>query len=404
MSDKSVLKLARVQDLKLEGKKILLRVDFNVPLKDGMVADEKRIVAALPTIRHLLDNKCRIVVISHLGRPKGKVNAEMSLEPVVPVLKKLTGATVHFAKDCIGPEAEQAVESAQNGEIVLLENLRFHPEEEANDKEFAKKLSGYGEIFVQDAFGTVHRAHASTAAIAEFLPGSIGFLIQKELEFLYGAIKNPERPFLAVIGGAKVSDKIKVLNNLLDVVDRLIIGGGMAYTFLAAQGVSVGKSLLESDRIEDAKRIISKAYSRNVECLLPADHIVANQVKNGAKTETTQAMAIGDNWIGVDIGPRTTAMFVEHIKRAKTVFWNGPLGVFEIDAFSKGSVSVAKAMAEATKSGVVTIAGGGDSLAVLKKAKINGNELSHCSTGGGASMEFIEGKILPGLLALSQKQ
>ena len=398
-----VLKLAKLQDADLKGKNVVVRVDYNVPIKDGKVGDEKRIAATVPTVKHLLENGCRVVLLSHLGRPKGKVAPEFSLKPLVPSVEKLMGAKVHFASDCVGPEADKAVAAAKKGEIVLLENLRFHPEEEANDAAFAKQLAKHGEFFVQDAFGTVHRAHASTAAIAAYLPGCIGFLVQKELEFLDRAVKSPERPFLAIIGGAKVSDKIMVLNNLLDSVDMLLIGGGMAYTFLVAQNVGIGKSLLEADKVEEAKTIIAKAYKKHAQCLLPADHVAVQELKPEAKSQVTQSMAVPDGWLGVDIGPRTIAIFKEHIKQAKTIFWNGPLGVFEMDAFANGSLEIARALVEATQNGTTTIVGGGDSLSVLKKAGIKSSQLSHCSTGGGASMELLEGKALPGLTALSQK-
>ena len=396
------LKIARLQDMDVKGKNVVVRVDYNVPIKDGKVENDKRISATVQTVKYLLSNGCRVVLMSHLGRPKGKVALEFSLAPAVPVIEKLMGAKVHFAKDCIGPEAEAAVSAAKKGEIVLLENLRFHPEEEKNDEAFAKQLASYGEIFVQDAFGTVHRAHASTAAIAKFLPGCIGFLVQKELEYLDRAIRNPQRPFLAIIGGAKVSDKIMVLNNLLDMVDMLMIGGGMAYTFLQAQNVATGKSLVEADRVGEAKDIIAKAYAKHVECLLPADHVIAQELKEGVPTQTTQAMSIPEGWMGLDIGPRTVTNFCEHIRKAKTIFWNGPLGVFENDLFSNGSIMIARELAEATKNGATTIVGGGDSLSVLKKAGIKADALTHCSTGGGASMEFLEGKPLPGLVALSK--
>lgn len=397
------MKLAKIQDVNVIDKNVLVRVDYNVPIKEGKVSDNTRVEATVKTVKHLLSSGCRVVLMSHLGRPKGKVDQKYSLGPVVPVVEELMGAKVHFAPDCIGPSADYVTAGAKKGEIVLLENLRFHPEEEKNDGEFAKQLARHGEFFIQDAFGSVHRAHASTSAVAKCLPGAIGFLIQTELEYLDRVISNPGRPFLAIIGGAKVSDKISVLHRLIERIDTLIIGGGMAYTFLAAQGVSVGKSLLESDKISEAKDIIAKAYNRNVECLLPADHLIVQDVSDDKGAQVTQAMAVPDGWTGVDIGPRTALLFNERIQMAKTVFWNGPLGIFETDAFARGSLAVAKALAQATKDGTVTIVGGGDSLSVLKKAGIGKSELTHCSTGGGASMEFLEGKVLPGLLALSQK-
>lgn len=399
-----ISKLPKLQNTDIKNKSVLVRVDYNVPIKDGKVADDKRVTATLKTVKYLLENNCKVVLMAHLGRPKGKVTPEFSLAPVAPVVENVMGAKVHFAPDCVGPEADKVVAAAKNGEIVLLENLRYHPEEEKNDAAFAKQLAKHGQVFVQDAFGAIHRAHASTSAVAAELPGCTGFLVQKELEFLGEALLvNPRRPFLAIIGGAKVSDKISVLNKLLEQVDSLVIGGGMAYTFLQAQNVSVGKSLVEPDKIDDAKAIIAKAYAKKVDILLPADHIIAQEISDAAEVKTTQAMAIPEGWMGLDIGPRTINNFKEHIARAKTVFWNGPLGVFETEAFAKGSVSIAEALAEATKKGTVTVIGGGDSLRVIKKAGIKADKLSHCSTGGGASMEFLEGKELPGLTALLPK-
>ena len=401
--NKTVLKLAKVQDAHLKDKNVLVRVDYNVPLKDGVITDDTRIRETLKTVKLLLDANCRVVLMAHLGRPKGKPEPKYSLKPVAAHLEKLAGVKVHFAPDCVGPEADKVVAAAKKGEIVLLENLRYHAEEEKNDEKFAKQLAKHGEFFVQDAFGALHRAHASTAAIAKLLPGSIGFLVQKELEYLDKTMVSPARPFLAIIGGAKVSDKISVLYSLIEKVDTLIIGGGMAYTFLAAQNTNIGKSLLEADKVEDAKNIILKAHRNNVEMLLPADHRVVQEIKPDAKVEVTQAMAVPDGWIGVDIGPRTELLFADKIKGAKTIFWNGPVGIFETPAFASGSITVAGAMAQATKNGATTILGGGDTLSVLKTAKVKPENISHCSTGGGASLEFIEGKQLPGLVALSQK-
>ena len=403
VENKTVLKLAKVQDARLKDKTVVVRVDYNVPMKNGSVTDDTRIRGTLKTLKLLLDANCKVVLMAHLGRPKGKPEPKYSLSPVAPCLAKLTGAKVHFAPDCVGPEAEKVVAAAKNGELVLLENLRFHPEEEKNDAAFAKQLAAHGKFFVQEAFGALHRAHSSTSAIAKFLPGAIGFLVQRELEYLDKAMVNPVRPFVAVIGGAKVSDKIDVLHSLLDKVDTLIIGGGMAYTFLAAQNTNIGKSLLEAEKVEEAKSIILKAFKNNVEMLLPADHLVAREIKPDAEVEVTQAMAVPDGWIGVDIGPRTEMLFADKIKGAKTIFWNGPVGIFEMPAFSSGSVTMAKVMAEATKKGAATILGGGDTLSVLKTAEVDPSQMSHCSTGGGASLEFVEGKTLPGLVALSQK-
>jgi phosphoglycerate kinase len=401
--NKTILKLAKVQDAHLSRKSVIVRVDYNVPMKDGVIKDDTRIRETLKTVKYLLDAECKVVLMAHLGRPKGKADPKYTLAPVAPYLEKLAGVKVHFAADCVGPEASKAVKAAGNGEIVLLENLRYHSEEEKNDDGFAKSLAAHGDFFVQEAFGALHRAHASTAAITKHLPGAIGFLVQKELEYLDKAMVNPVRPFVAIIGGAKVSDKINVLYSLIDKVDTIIIGGGMAYTFLASQQTNIGKSLLEADKVEEARKIIMKAFKKNVEMLLPADHIVVKEVKPDAAKEVTQSMAIGDDWIGVDIGPRSEMLFADKIKAAKTVFWNGPVGIFETPAFASGSIAVAKAMAEATKSGAATILGGGDTLAVLKTAGVKTEQISHCSTGGGASLEFIEGKLLPGLVALSQK-
>ena len=377
--NKTVLKLAKVQDAHLKDKNVLVRVDYNVPLKDGVITDDTRIRETLKTVKLLLDANCKVVLMAHLGRPKGKPEPKYSLKPVAAHLEKLAGVKVHFAADCVGPEADKVVAAAKKGEIVLLENLRYHAEEEKNDEKFAKQLAKHGEFFVQDAFGALHRAHASTAAVAKLLPGSIGFLVQKELEYLDKTMVSPARPFLA------------------------IIGGGMAYTFLAAQNTNIGKSLLEADKVEDAKNIILKAHRNNVEMLLPADHRVVQEIKPDAKVEVTQAMAVPDGWIGVDIGPRTELLFADKIKGAKTIFWNGPVGIFETPAFASGSITVAGAMAQATRNGATTILGGGDTLSVLKTAKVKPENISHCSTGGGASLEFIEGKQLPGLVALSQK-
>ena len=399
--DKPALKVKRVQDLTIaKSKRVLVRVDYNVPLKNGRFEDITRIRETLPTLKYLIESGAKIALISHLGRPKGKPEAKYSLKPAAPQLEKLLGSPVAFCGDCAGSAAEKAVAALKPGGVVLLENLRFHAGEEANDPDFAKALARLGEFFVQDAFGALHRAHASTAGVPKHLPGCIGFLVQKELEFLDRVMGNPTRPFLAIIGGAKVSDKLGVLNKLLDRLDGLVIGGGMAYTFLAAQGISIGKSLLEKDKTQQAQEVIEKAYAKKVECLLPADHVVVKEIKPDAETKVTQAMAIPADLLGVDIGPHTVEFFTEEIAKANTIFCNGPMGIFEIDAFSKGSLAIAEAMAEATKRGAVTIVGGGDSLAVLSKAGLT-DRMTHCSTGGGASLELLEGKTLPGLQALA---
>jgi len=400
MTEKPALKLKRLQDLTFKGKRVLVRVDYNVPMKGGKIEDNARIRETLKTLYALVDGGAKIVLIAHLGRPKGKVDPKYTLKPVAEELGRLLKKPVAFASDCVGPEADKAVAALKSGDVLLLENLRFHAEEEANDPAFAKALAKHGDVFIQDAFGALHRAHASTAAVAKYLPGAIGYLVQRELEFLDRVINNPTRPFLAIIGGAKVSDKLLVLDKLLDRVDALLIGGGMAYTFLAAQGISIGKSLLEKDQIESAKKIIEKAYNKKVECLLPADHLAVREIKADAAVSVTQAMAIPPDLIGVDIGPHTIEFFTEHVGKSKTIFWNGPMGIFEMEAFAKGSNAVAEAMAEATKNGATTIVGGGDSLSVLAKTGL-ADKMSHCSTGGGASLELLEGKVLPGLAALA---
>jgi 3-phosphoglycerate kinase len=400
MTDKPALKLKRLQDMSVKGKRVLVRVDYNVPMKGAKIEDNARIRETLRTLEHLIAEGAKIVLIAHLGRPKGKVEPKYSLKPVAAELGRLLKKPVAFAEDCVGPAAEKAVAAMKPCDVLLLENLRFHAEEEANDPAFAKALAKNGEIFIQDAFGALHRAHASTAGVTAYLPGAIGYLVQRELEFLDRVIGNPQRPFLAIIGGAKVSDKLAVLDKLLERVDSLLIGGAMAYTFLAAQGINIGKSLLEKDQIEAAKAIIEKAYSKKVEILLPADHLVVREIKPDAAVTATQAMAIPPDMIGVDIGPHTIEFFTEHISKAQTIFWNGPMGIFEMPAFAQGSQAVAKAMAEATGKGAVTIVGGGDSLSVLAKTGL-ATRMSHCSTGGGASLELLEGKALPGLVALA---
>ncbi|MCX5794900.1 MAG: phosphoglycerate kinase [Elusimicrobia bacterium] len=394
------LKLKRLQDLDVKGKRVLARVDYNVPMKDGKVTDDTRIRETLKTLEYLLSQNAKVVLIAHLGRPKGKPEPKYSLKPAAEALAKLIKKPVAFASDCVGPEADKVVAALKPGEVALLENLRFHAEEEKNDPAFAAALAKHGDVFVQDAFGAIHRAHASTAGVCKHLPGGIGFLVQKELEFLDRVVNNPTRPFLAIIGGAKVSDKLGVLDKLLDKVDGLLIGGGMAYTFMAGQNVSIGKSLLEPDQVGEAQKIVQKAYAKKISVLLPADHLVVAQISPDAKTTVTQSMAVPADMIGVDIGPHTVELFSEEIKKAKTIFWNGPMGIFETDAFAQGTMAVAKAVAAATKKGAVSIVGGGDSLAAVAKAGLK-DQISHCSTGGGASLELLEGKVLPGLAALA---
>ena len=389
-----------IRDIDLKGKRVIVRVDFNVPQdKEGKITDDNRIVGALPTIKYLVDQNAKVVLMSHLGRPKGEFNMKYSLAPAALRLSELLGRPVKMAKDVIGEDADRIVASLKEGEVCLLENLRFHNEEEKNDPDFAKKLSGYGDIYVNDAFGTAHRAHASTEGVAHYLPAVSGFLIEKELKFLGGAVEHPDRPFVAILGGAKVSDKIGVINNLLEKVDVLIVGGGMAYTFIKAQGGEIGKSLLEADRLEYALEMIEKAKAKGVKLLLPEDSVAADAYSNDAKIEVVDSYKIPEGYLGLDIGPKAQKAFAEAIRGAKTVVWNGPMGVSEMSNFAAGTVAVAKAMAE---SEAVTIIGGGDSAAAVVQLGF-GDRMSHISTGGGASLEFLEGKELPGVACLLDK-
>ena len=387
-----------IRDIGLKGKRVIVRVDFNVPQdKEGKITDDNRIVGALPTIRYLVDQNAKVVLMSHLGRPKGEFNMKYSLAPAALRLSELLGRPVKMAKDVIGEDADRIVASLKEGEVCLLENLRFHNEEEKNDADFAKKLSGYGDIYVNDAFGTAHRAHASTEGVAHYLPAVSGFLIEKELKFLGGAVEHPDRPFVAILGGAKVSDKIGVINNLLEKVDVLIVGGGMAYTFIKAQGGEIGKSLLEADRLEYALEMIEKAKAKGVKLLLPEDSVAADAYSNDANIQVVDSYKIPEGYLGLDIGPKAQKAFAEAIRGAKTVVWNGPMGVSEMSNFAAGTVAVAKAMAE---SEAVTIIGGGDSAAAVVQLGF-GDKMSHISTGGGASLEFLEGLELPGVAALN---
>ena len=385
-----------IRDLDLKGQRVFIRVDFNVPLKHGTIGDDTRIKSSLPTIQYALAQGATVVLASHLGRPKGTVNPEMSLEPVADRLAALLGRPVVFAADCIGPEAAKA-----DGDLVLLENLRFHPEEEHNDAEFAKALAGRATRYVNDAFGAAHRAHASVEAITHLIDRpAAGLLMEQELQYLGHALEKPERPFVAILGGAKVSDKIDVIRNMLGKVDRLIIGGAMAYTFFKARGVPVGRSLVEDDKLGEAKAIEADARTRGVALLLPTDHVVAAKLEAGAASELLQVgdAAIGDR-MGLDIGPETITAYTSAIADAKTVVWNGPMGVFEIEAFAAGTNAVARAVAAVTGT---TIIGGGDSIAAVKKAGI-ADRITHISTGGGASLEFLGGQTLPGVAALADK-
>jgi phosphoglycerate kinase len=397
-----MLNKCSVTDLDLRGKRVFCRVDFNVPInEDGSVGDDTRIVAALPTIRYIIEQGGRLILASHLGRPKGEKKAEFSLAPVAPHLAKLLGTPVAMAPDCIGPEVEQLVTNMGNGDVILLENMRFHPEEEQNEPEFCSRLAQLADVYVNDAFGTAHRAHASTEGVAHLLqPAAAGFLMAKELEYLGKALENPQRPFVAILGGAKVSDKIPVITNLLDKVDALLIGGGMAYTFLRAQGYEVGKSLLEQDQIELAASLLKQAKSKGVEIKLPLDHIVASEFSNSAAIQTATNSEFPPDYMGLDIGPETIAAYTEMVAGAATVVWNGPMGVFEMENFARGTMEMARALAQTN---AVTIIGGGDSVAAVNKAGVS-DAMTHISTGGGASLELLEGKTLPGVAALSDKK
>ena len=392
-----------IDDILLSGKRVVTRVDFNVPIKDGVVGDDTRIKAAIPTIKKIIGSGGIAILMSHLGRPKGQVKAEFSLKPVVERLAELIGKQVHFAPDCIGEKAEQAIAGLKSGDIILLENLRFHKEETDNAPAFAQKLAALGDIYVNDAFGSAHRAHASTEGITKFLkPAVSGYLMQAELEYMGKALANPKHPFVAIIGGAKISGKIDVINNLLTKVDTLIIGGGMIFTFYKAQGLNIGKSLLEEDKIDEAKSLLSKKLPSNVKLILPEDILIADQLEKPFKTATVSKSTIPDGWYGVDIGEASRQSFAEIIKSAKTIVWNGPMGIFEVDEFAAGTLSIATAIAEATDNGATSIVGGGDSVAALGKMHMK-DRVSHASTGGGASLEFLEGKTLPGVAALTEK-
>lgn len=389
-----------VKDIDLKGKKVFVRCDFNVPMDENQnITDNTRIVAALPTIKYLLEQNCKIILASHLGRPKGEVKPEFSLKPVAKELTRLLGKEVIMANDVIGEDAMAKAANLKEGEIMLLENVRFHREETDNDPEFAKKLASMAEIFVNDAFGTAHRAHASTTGIADYIPGVAGFLIEKELKFLGNAINNPERPFVAILGGAKVSDKIGVIDSLLDKVDTLMIGGGMAYTFFKAQGYNVGNSLCEVEKTGLALEAMEKAKAKGVKLLLPIDTKVGKEFKPDTESKTVAWTEIPDEWEGFDIGEKTIEMFKNELQDAKTVIWNGPLGLFEFEQFAIGTNEIAKTLAELD---ATTIIGGGDSAAAVTKAGL-ADKMTHISTGGGASLEFLEGKKLPGIECLQDK-
>ena len=392
-----------VEDINVTGKRVLVRCDFNVPMEDGRITDDNRIVGALPTIKYLLAHNARVILCSHMGRPKGEFNPKYTLSPVAKRLSELLGKDVTLAADVVGPDAQAKAAALKDGEVLLLENVRFHKEEEKNDPAFAKQLASLAEIYVNDAFGTAHRAHASTAGVADYLPAVCGYLIEKEISVMGGALNNPTRPFVAILGGAKVADKLKVIENLLTKVDTLIIGGGMAYTFLAAQGKGIGTSLYDAEKLDYCKDMLKKAEEKGVKLLLPVDTVVASAfpdpIDAPVETEIVCSGAIPADKMGLDIGPKTRELFAEAAKTAKTVIWNGPMGVFENDALAKGTIAVAAALAE---SDATTIVGGGDSAAAVEKLGF-ADKITHISTGGGASLEFLEGLELPGIACLNDK-
>jgi phosphoglycerate kinase len=396
------MKKKTLSDIAIQGKRVLMRVDFNVPLDEQKkITDDKRIVESLSSIRSVLENGGRLILMSHLGRPKGKVNPEFSLAPVAARLSELIDTPVKMARDCIGNEVMQQVLAMQDGDVILLENLRFHPEEEANDPDFSKELASLGEVYVNDAFGTAHRAHASTEGITHYVQTAVaGFLIERELMYLGKALDEPKRPFVAILGGSKISGKIDVLENLFNKVDTVLVGGAMVFTFFKAQGYAIGNSLVEDSKTDLALSLLEQAKTRGIRLLLPEDVMVAPEISATSTCHPESIDAISEGMIGVDIGPETIETYTREILGAKTVLWNGPMGVFEIDNFATGTIAVAKALAEATRNGATTIVGGGDSAAAIAKAGLAG-AITHISTGGGASLEFLEGKELPGISALN---
>ncbi|QQS37583.1 MAG: phosphoglycerate kinase [Ignavibacteriales bacterium] len=392
-----------IDKVELKNKRVLVRVDFNVPLDENLnITDDIRITSSLPTIRKIISEGGKTILMSHLGRPKGKVNPKYSLNPAAVRLGELLGQSVILAPDCIGDEVSKIVDAMKPGDVVLLENLRYHEEEEKNDTEFAKKLASLGDVYINDAFGSAHRAHASTEGVTKYIKVcAAGYLMQKELEYLGSAVTEPARPYCAILGGAKISGKIDVIMNLLNKVDTLIIGGGMAFTFFKAQGKEIGKSLLEEEKLDLAKELLEKVKGTKLKFLLPVDVVVAEEFKNDSPSMTVKTENIPSAKMGLDIGPESVKLFREELMKAKTVVWNGPMGVFEMDNFAKGTFEIANTLAEATTKGVVTIIGGGDSAAAISKAGLD-DKVSHVSTGGGASLEFLEGKVLPGVDALSE--
>jgi phosphoglycerate kinase len=394
-----------IDDLDLAGKRVLTRVDFNVPLENGRVADDTRMTAAIPTIQKIITSGAKAVLMSHLGRPKGEVKPDLSLRPVAERLSQLMGRKVYFAEDCIGKSVEKSIAKLATGEIILLENLRFHKEEEKNDPEFARALARLGDVYINDAFGTAHRAHASTEGITRFIePSAAGYLMKKELDYLGMVLEVPAKPFVAILGGAKISGKIEVISNLLDKVDDLLIGGGMAFTFFKAKGYEIGNSLVEEDKISEASNVMMLAERRNVNIVLPIDLVVTPDLDaDPPSLDTVVAAGIGKEMIGADIGPRTIERFRNIIQAAGTVVWNGPMGIFEKKPFATGTFEVARILAEASDKGCITIVGGGDSASAVSRAGV-AQRMSHVSTGGGASLEFLEGKTLPGVMALTDKR
>jgi len=396
------MKKRTIDHIELKDKRVLVRVDFNVPLDENLnVTDDKRIVESLPTIKKIIAEGGKAILMSHLGRPKGKVNPKYSLAPAAKKLSELLGKEVNLASDCIGEAVKAQVNEMKSGDVLLLENLRFHEEEEKNDPAFAKQLAELGDIYVNDAFGSAHRAHASTEGVTKFLAVSVaGYLMEKELNYLGKAVGNPERPYCAILGGAKISGKIDVINNLLDKVDTLIIGGGMAYTFYKAQGWEIGTSLLEAEKVDLAKELLEKVKTKKLQFLLPVDVVVAAEFKNDSPQEVVKVNKMPSDKMGLDIGPESIKLFSEAIRNSKTIVWNGPMGVFEFDNFAKGTNAIAEVLAEVTAKGAITVIGGGDSAAAIAKAGLE-KQVSHVSTGGGASLEFLEGKVLPGVEALN---
>ena len=395
----SALNKMTVEDFDVKGKRVLVRCDFNVKMENGVITSDKRIVASLPTIQYLIKNGAKVILCSHLGRPKGQVNPEFSMKPVAARLSELLGLKVKMADDVVGPSAQALAASLKDGEVMLLENVRFEPGETKNDPELSKAFASLADLYVNDAFGSAHRAHSSTAGVAAYLPAACGYLIQKEIKFIGGALENPKRPLVAILGGAKVSDKIGVITNLIDKCDTLIIGGGMAYTFMNALGYSIGTSICESDKVELAKDIMAKAKEKGVNFLIPQDNVVATEYKADAEFKPVDSDNIPDGWMGLDIGEKTAKLFADAIKNAGTVVWNGPMGVSEWPNFAKGTIAVAKAVAE---SDAISIIGGGDSAAAVENLGF-ADKMTHISTGGGASLEFLEGKVLPGIACLNDK-